>query len=485
MNNRAGFTLKEIADAVKGKLYNAGRDENETIVYGVTRSSLDLKPGNLFAAIVANRDGHTFINDAIKAGCSAVLISDASVLPLPVPAVLVEDTVKAYGLIAHYYRKRQNFKVVAVTGSVGKTSTREIVATALRSGLKVYSTPSNQNNELGLPNTILDAPSDTDVLVLEMGMRLLGEIDYLTRIAEPDVALITNIGCSHIERLGSRDNILKAKTEILNGMKSGSLLIINGDDSYLERFVETHSGSNDGIRVASVSTENKQITELCFSACNTSIRDDGSGTEFDLVAKGVNVDRIFIPVCGVCHARNALFAMLASYELGLDLNAVKNALSAYEVLPGRGNLIKSGKYTIIDDAYNASYESMKAAFENMNVISSSRKYNHTILVLGCVLELGDFAGSIHHDIGYELSKYEFDYILVTGDNSQDIYSGYIDGTEEQGKNYKDRIIVTESTDVMKEELKKFIGQNDLILFKGSNAFGLQKMAKEFVEEGNS
>ncbi len=485
MNNKADFTLKEIAYAVSGKLYNVGKDENKKTVYGVSRSSLELKPGNLFTAIVANRDGHAFIKDAIEAGCSAVLISDASVLPLPVPAILVEDTVKAFGMLALYYRRRQHFKVVAVTGSVGKTSTREIVATALRSGLKVYSTPSNQNNELGLPNTILDAPTDTDVLVLEMGMRLLGEIDYLTHIAEPDVALITNIGCSHIERLGSRDNILKAKTEIIHGMKPGSLLIVNGDDDYLGRFVDTHSDLDDGIRVASVSTENKRITEFCFNACNTSIRDDGSGTEFNLVSRDINVNDVFIPVCGVCHVRNALFAMLASYELGLDLKAAKKALSEYEVLPGRGNLIKTGKYTIIDDAYNASFESMSAAFENMNVISSSRKYNQTILVLGCVLELGDFAGSIHHDIGYELSKYDFDSILVTGDNSQDIWCGYTEGTEKRGKNYKDRIIITESTEAMKSELKKIISQNDLILFKGSNAFGLQKMAKEFVDEGNS
>ena len=482
MDNTSVFTLNEIIKATGGKLCGEGYDLDTPIVSGACNDTRKINPDNLFVAIKDVRDGHDFIPNAIEGGATAVLISDTKCLPLTIPAILVEDTVKALGLLASYYRTRQNFKVVGVTGSVGKTSTREIIATALRSGVKVHSTPSNQNNEIGMPLTILSAPSDTDVLVLEMGMRLLGEIDYLTNIAKPDIALITNIGCSHIGRLGSRENILKAKTEILNGLQDNGLFLVNGDDNYLEGFIKSYDNKN--IRTGSVSAEGRCVTGTTFEACNIVISSEGKGTSFDL---GVNNDGekisiledVKISCVGICHVRNCLFALYIAKELGLNLEGVKEALKTYTVLPGRGNVVKTKRYTIVDDAYNASFESMRAAFENINAMNAKGKTIRKILALGCILELGDFASDIHKDVGTELAKYNFNRIYVTGDNKEDILSGYSLVKGDDGK-----VILTESTDEMRDKLMEEIDDGDIILFKGSNAFGLQKMAKEFTMRGN-
>lgn len=482
MDNTSVFTINEIIKATSGKLCGEWFNLDEPIVSGACNDTRKILPGNLFVAIKDVRDGHDFINNAIEGGATAVLISDTKCLPLSIPAILVEDTVKALGLLASYYRVRQNFKVVGVTGSVGKTSTREIIATALRSGLKVHSTPSNQNNEIGMPLTILSAPSDTDVLVLEMGMRLLGEIDYLTNIAKPDIALITNIGCSHIGRLGSRENILKAKTEIINGLRDNGLLIINGDDSYLEGFVK--SNSNVDYRIGSVSAESRRVTDAVFEACNIVISSEGKGTSFDLGIiesneESISLENVKISCVGICHVRNCLFALYIAKELGLDLEKVKEALFTYTVLPGRGNVVKTKRFTIIDDAYNASFESMRAAFENINAMNVRGKSVRKVLALGCILELGDFASSIHKDVGTELAKYNFDRILVTGDNKDDIKEGYM-----KVKGDSSKIFLFDSTDDMRLALTEELSDGDIVLFKGSNAFGLQKMAKEFTMRGN-
>lgn len=488
MSNKARFTVREIAEAVNGKLYENEVEDVEVFTVGVTRNSKETSLNNLFVAIVANRDGHDFIPDAIANGCSAVLISNPDILPLKVPAILVEDTVKAFGLLASYYRERQQFKVVAVTGSVGKTSTREIIVTGLKSQRKVYSTPSNQNNELGLPQTLLDAPENTEIVVLEMGMRLLGEIDYLTHIAKPDIALITNIGCSHIERLGSRENILKAKTEILNGLTKNGLFLINGDDEYLRDFVLSNPKSLENVRVGSITANGNVITDLCFKATDIFITDKGEGTGFDMriLPQGQTLSNVFIPVCGVCHVRNCLYALAVASELGLELEPTGAALADYTVLPGRGKVTVTRKYVIVDDAYNASFESMSVAFENLDIMQRNGEYNKTVLALGCILELGEFAASIHRDVGRKLAEYGFDRIFVTGDNRMDIVKGFELECTKNNRSDLGRIITpVENTELMKQNLKEVLENDDLILFKGSNAFGLQRMAAEFIDEGNS
>lgn len=483
MDNTSVFTLNEIIKATNGKLCGEGYDTDINIVSGVSNDTRKIEANNLFVAIKDVRDGHDFIDKAIEGGASCVLISDTKCLPLPIPAILVDDTVKALGLLASYYRTRQQFKVVGVTGSVGKTSTREIIATALRSGLRVHSTPSNQNNELGMPLTILSAPSDTEVLVLEMGMRLLGEIDYLTNIAKPDIALITNIGCSHIGRLGSRENILKAKTEILNGLKDGGLFLINGDDDYLEGFIKNYN--NDKIRIGSVLTTSKSFTNSSFNACNIVISSEGMGTSFDFEVwennnKIDSLEDVKISCVGICHVRNALFALYIAKELGLDLKESSKALLSYTVLSGRGNVVKTQKYTVVDDAYNASFESMRAAFENLNAIPLDQENAKKVLALGCILELGDFASSIHNDVGRELAKYDFDKIFVTGDNKEDIKNGYVSLKGDDSK-----FILASDTDEMEMLLGAELDSGDAVLFKGSNAFGLSKMATRFIERGNA
>ena len=231
------FTLDEVISAIEGHpIYNCDEQVFATAVdiEGVTTDTRDMKPGEIFFAIKGeNFDGHDYVEQALEAGVVAVVMSDRSKVPEKGITILVEDTVKALGMLAKHYRFKLDCKVIGITGSVGKTSVKEFISEVCATSFKVWKTPANLNNEIGLAKTILSAPSDASVLVLEMGMRGEGQIRYLTNIACPDIAVITGIGYSHIELLGSRENIGRAKMEITEGLRDGGVLVVNGDDPYL------------------------------------------------------------------------------------------------------------------------------------------------------------------------------------------------------------------------------------------------------------
>ncbi|MCR5804001.1 MAG: UDP-N-acetylmuramoyl-tripeptide--D-alanyl-D-alanine ligase [Clostridia bacterium] len=474
------FSLEEIISAVNGKLI-IGSDckMNEPVfVSGVSKDTRTIEPGQMYVALVGeNFDGHSFCNMALEKGASLLLVSDISYLPTKCLAVLVDDTRVALGLLARHYRFKIGAKVIAVTGSVGKTSTREMIAAGLDKSFKVYSTKANLNNDIGLPMTILSAPIDTEVLVLEMGMRLRGEISYLTSIACPDIAVITNIGFSHIERLGSQKEILLAKFEITEGLVAGGVLALNGDDKFLADY------ALENITIANLvasSNITKDVSPnnygICVKAENIAI--SPSKTSFDIDIKTSKTTQIIKDVIvnapGVHHVRNATFAFICAAALNADFEKVKEGIASYEPMAGRGAVLEGDKITVIDDAYNAAPESMELSFSNLDIIGKGRK----IAVLGGMLELGDYAPMLHEKVGKSAGSYNFDKIFLMGDNKDDFVSGLL--SEDKDSCYE----VFDNISDLEKSLREYITDGDTILFKASNAFGFQKLARTISEELN-
>ena len=480
---RKMFSLDEIASATNGVVVNnTGISSSEIFVSGVSKDTRTIGENELYIALVGeNFDGHSFCNMAIEKGASVLLISDKTKAPEGCAYVLVDDTLKAMGLLARHYRFKMNAKVICVTGSVGKTTTREMIACALKPTKKVCSTKANLNNEIGLPMTILEAPEDTEVMVLEMGMRLRGEISYLTNIACPDIAVITNAGYCHIERLGSREEIRLAKTEIIEGLTEHGVLIVSADDEFLFDYVRKTLPVGKGLVAVSASGKFDLAVPNCPLVINANNIDMNNGIKFDVKGSLNGVIReykdIKLGLNGAHYITTAMIAFMCSFLTGASEDEAVKALGEYKEMKGRGQVIKCEDYTIVNDAYNAGPESMMASYFNLSVLGSSDKEKHgKIAVLGGMLELGEYAPMLHEMIGKDCGKYHFDHILVTGDNSGDFVKGLL--STDPDANYK----VLSNNDEIKSELNSIVNKGDIILFKASNAFGFEKLALQMIQE---
>lgn len=479
------FTLSEAASAVNGRIINSGNTNVE--IMRVSKDTRTVGSGDLYVAIKGERfDGHAFCADAFEKGAVAVLVSDSSAVPASVPAIVVNDTVEAMGLLARHYRFKMNARVICVTGSVGKTSTREMICAAL-SSKKVFSTKRNENNEIGMPMTILDAPMDTEVLVLEMGMRLRGEISYLTNIACPDIAVITNAGFCHIERLGSREEILLAKSEILEGLVDGGVIIVNGDDEVLYNHIRNVTPAGKFVAAVFASRETSDLVNLSRHMSASSISFNGSSMSFDINCGASAMNSVTLNLNGIHNVRNALIASMCASIVGVSESDLRMGLLSYEQMAGRGAVTVTPLYTVINDAYNAAPESMEAAFANLNILcpATAAPSSEAIAVLGGILELGDFAPSLHEYVGSMCGQYNFAHVLVTGDNRADFVRGFMaaGGSEET-------LTVCSSNEEVEAALEGIVSsrvaagfKSDVILFKASNAFGFEKLAKKYIALG--
>ena len=457
------FSLDELTSSLSKsinlQILSASKaDSRDIMLTGVSKDSRTIKQGDLYVALVGEKfDGHDFIKASYEAGSRVMVISDTGKLDnldkellSDCTFILVEDTLITLGKIASIYREilgKHGTKVIAVTGSVGKTTTREMITCGLSRSFVVSSTKANQNNEIGMPMTILETPIGTDVLVLEMGMRLRGEISYLSNIAKPDIAVITNIGYSHIERLGSREGIRNAKLEILEGLRDGGAFIYNGEDDMLVKFVAENEAKllSRNITLVPVSMEDLYL----FNAK--------------------------LQVQGVQYIRNSLVALNCAKILGASIEGANEALAEYTVLDGRGQTTVVGDITIINDAYNAAPESMELAFDNLSRVENATR---KIMVLGGMLELGDFAPMLHKEVGRKAAKVNADIVLVTGDNKKD----FIEGVYEV--NPSARIEEYENTSDIEQRIGELASSGDVILFKASNSFGFEKIAKNLIEKIN-
>jgi len=496
------FTEREILEATGGVRIGAGILAGTDIrtVSSVSTDTRSMEPGALFAALVGERfDGHEFCQAAFEKEASLFLISDEHMLPAKAAGILVPDTLLALHALARAYRRKLACKVIAVTGSVGKTSTREMMYAALSHSLRTHATKHNLNNEIGLPLTILSAPPDTQLLIVEMGMRMRGEIRTLTRIAEPDIAVITNVGVSHIERLGSQEEILLAKMEICEGLTGDRILLINGDDRLLADYVRDASPktwkalgatsletiTQEAVTQEAVTQEavipgagNEKMLFADQTACTFALHATGEETSFSVMYRGSKVTapgdlgEFRLPCVGIHHVKNALFSIMCAEYLDIPVDEVKKGLLSYKPTGSRGRMIQTANYLLYDDAYNASPESMAAAFESVRLIAAGRR---KIAALGGILELGSFAAGQHFKVGEEAAKSGMEILFICGDNREDVRSGAL--SVRPGL----PVHLFETRDELTAMLLQSLHKGDVVLIKASHAFEMEKVAQAVIE----
>ena len=427
--------------------------------FGASNDTRTIQPGQLFLALKGARDGHDFIPQALEKGASAVLCTHCDG---DYPAIVVEDTRIALGLIAREERKRLGMKVVGITGSVGKSTTKEMIATVLESTYRTGKTPVNHNNDIGMPMAILALPEDTQVAVLEMGMNHFREMAYLSTIAQPDIAVIINIGTMHIEHLGSIEGILRAKLEILEGMGPDSTLILNGDDQLL-----WNAQKRSQIHNVFFGVENGDAEIL-----GSDIKLDVGSVSFD-VAAGDRKFRVELPLEGVHFVSDALAAVTVGMVLDVAPEKIQESLLNFRNMEGRQEVIKARGYTIIKDCYNAGPESMAAS---LNVLGSQN--GRRIAVLGDMLELGLSTQAEHYRVG-RIAAEKADFLLSYGPNSSRMLKGAITGGMIDG-----RAKAFEARMELVQTLKRMAKPGDVILFKGSRGMHMEIALEQFLMEEN-
>lgn len=385
----AQFTIKQLLEATGGTLY-APSDFGDPVVDGLTIDTRTLVPGMAYVAIRGGSfDGHRFIPNAMEK--DAVLsISDTDV---KYPHIRVANTVLAYQNIAKMHRERFDLPVVCITGSVGKTTTKEMVKAVLETTLKTHATVGNLNNQTGVPTTVLQINESHQVSVMELGTNHFGEIDAIARVAQPTICLFTNIGEAHIEFFGSREGIFRGKTEMLKHMRPGGRIIANGDDDYLRTIPDAITyGLSEGVDVRAVDIRQNGLDGVSFTA--------------ELFGKRLPVS---LSVAGRHMVQNALAALTAAHLLHVPDNAALAALAAFQPGAGRSGLIHTSRFTIIDGSYNCNPTSMEAALDVLKT-AAGRK----VCIFGDMLELGENAPAFHARIGAYAKKLNIDRMLTVG-----------------------------------------------------------------------
>lgn len=426
--------------------------------FGANNDSRKLKEGELFVAISGEtRDGHDFIPAALEKGAGAVLCSHCDG---DYPCIVVADPRKALGDIARQERQRLGIKVVGVTGSVGKSTTKEMIATVLQSTYHTGKSPVNHNNDLGLPMSILALPEDTEVAVLEMGMNHFREMAYLSSIARPDLAVIINIGTMHIEHLGSVEGILQAKLEILEGMDSDSTVVLNGDDQLLWNLHRLQS---------------QRLVYFGETNPHGKVHASDVVVSDGLITFRVSCGTLNFPVELALDGRHmvpdALAAITVGIEMGVDPSRIQESLSQFQNMAGRQEIVKAKGCTIIKDCYNAGPESMEAA---LNVLGS--KPGRHIAILGDMLELGVCTQAEHYRVG-RLAAEKADLLLAYGPNSGRVRNGALTG----GMGSAQAMAFTDK-EALVRALRRVVKPGDVILFKGSRGMHLEVALEHFLQD---
>lgn len=445
------LTLEHIADCCHGT-YIGPEEQRNFEVTGVVIDSRKAEAGNLFVAIKGERvDGHTFIDAVYGQGAAAVVSEQRLEVPKG-PYILVESTAQALKDIAAFYRDSLDIKVVGITGSVGKTSTKEMIASVLSEKYRVLKTAGNFNNEIGLPLTIFRLSEEDEVAVLEMGISDFNEMYRLGAIAKPDICVITNIGLCHLENLGSRDGILKAKTEIFEHLNGTGTVILNGEDDKLST-VENVNGKAPVFY--GKSEKNQCGKENCIYA--TEIRNlglDGMKAVFHFPECTKEVE---IPIPGEHNVLNALAGACVGMELGLDVEQICAGIKKAQTIGGRTNLIHANDMLIIDDCYNANPVSMRASID---VLTQAK--GRMIAVLGDMGELGADEKRLHYEVGAYAASRGLDALFCCGELSKELAKG----AEEHSETMEIFYFATKEELLL--HLKSYLKKGDTILVKASH-----------------
>lgn len=449
--------LSEIA-----RLFGAAPETEQTIST-VCTDSRAITPGCLFVALEGERfDGHDFVAEAFCKGAAAA-VCRKKVADAGGPVIYVANTLRALITIGCAYRLRYHLPVVAVTGSVGKTTTKDMIACVLAAHGKTLKTQGNRNNEIGLPMTLLDLDEEYRFAVLEMGMTHMGDLALLSTAALPNVAVITNIGVSHIENLGSRENILKAKLEITQGLPENGILILNYDDDLLSD-IKFH-GTLD---IIAYGIDNPQAAVTAKNIVR-----QGEETTFCIRYKEKDYSTR-IPCIGTHNVQNALAAFACAAALGLDLQKSADALAGYTPSGMRQKIVRRGGYTVIEDCYNASPDSMKAALTTLGTLKGETG-GRAIAVLADMLELGPYARAAHEAVGVMAAQSGVDALIAYGTEAAHIaQTAQANGVDEVW-------LFTDKAEAA-QKLLRLAKAGDIVLFKGSRGMRLEELVEHFYRE---
>lgn len=451
------MTISDIKNAVKGTLYNNSNEHNNNIK-GISIDSRTLSKGDLYIPIKGeNYDGHDFIKHAIKNGALACFTENEDNIRDNKNIILVNNTLTALHDLALYYRKKFNIPFVAITGSSGKTTTKDMIASVLEQKYNVLKTQGNFNNEIGLPLTLFQLENHHEIAIIEMGMSNLGEIKRLVNMVLPEIAIITNVGLTHIENLGSQENIFNAKKEIFDTLKKDQLALLNGDDKYLNTI------NDDNFNVSFVGMDGGNLDLRAKEI----IRKENS-ISFSIENENKKIEEFHLNLPGIHNIYNGLFAIYTGKYLGLSYKEIQAGLNKFKPSKMRMDISENGKVKIINDVYNANPDSMKAA---LNALKDSGKNRRKIAVLGDMLEMGKWAEEAHIDIGKTLSELRIDILLSVGQNAQ----FYVNGAVSNGLS-KDNAISFKSNDDVIKYLDTIISDGDVILIKGSRGMKMEEIA---------
>ncbi len=449
----AMFTDEEVVLATGARILQQGR--RDMLYRNVTTDTRTVGEDDLFAALKGEKfDGHDFIEQAVSDGAAGVIVEDAARLypDGDYTIFVVKNTRKAYQDLALFHRRRFSIPVVAVTGSAGKTSTRALIATVLEQKYNVLQTEKNFNNEIGLPRTLLQLTKEHGACVVELGMRGLGQIKELADIAEPTVGVVTNVGKSHIELLGSQAQIAKAKGELVEALGSDGTAVLNQDDKRVAAMAGKCKGKVVGFGI---------INDAPVMA--GTIKNSEKGLSFTCRCFDQVID-VHMVVIGTHNVYNALAAVAVGRLLGLSEHQMQKGLAEYKGVPMRQELVNIDNVVFVNDAYNANPASMKEAVDTLVTLTGGRK----IAVLGGMLELGDWAEKEHEKIGTYLADKKVDVLIALGDEARFMAKA----AKAAGMN--EVYTVTTHAEAA-AVLRRIMRQGDTVLLKGSRGFAMEKI----------
>ena len=450
----ASFKIQELLDAADGKLIQKG---NADFVSGVSTDSRTIGEGELFIALRGdNFDGHDYVSKAVSRKAAAVMVSDLALLKEWgnfVTVICVKDTLSALFSLAYFHRMRFSVPVVGITGSNGKTTTKDMLSAVLSSVYKITSTQKNFNNEIGLSQTLLSMTGETEVCVTEMGMRGLGQINQLCSITSPTMGIVTNVGTSHIGILGSQENIALAKSELIRNLSEDGTAILNGDDPFVRRMGTL---CNHVVYYG--------LGETC-SVRGKDIVYDGESTCYTCVYLDKEYP-VKLNLLGIHNVYDSLAAAAAGLSLGVDMDHIVEALKNFKPIGQRQTILNIHGVTVLDDSYNANPLSMEMAFSSLAQMNAEHRY----LVLGDMGELGKFEKQLHFKTGAKAAQFSFDGLITVGPLCHELARG----AKENGM---ENVFSFESCEDAAECLMDIVKPGDAVLVKGSHYMHMEEIPK--------
>lgn len=454
------FLVDEICQAVSGKVCRVGADA----FGGISTDTRKVKAGDLFVALVGETfDGHQFVEQAFERGAVGAIVSNDVPSAEGKTVIRVGDTLLAYQNIARLYRERFDRPFIAITGSNGKTTTKDMVAAVLEHRWTICKTQANFNNEIGLPFTLLSMKEADEAAVVEMGMRGLGQIAQLTRIAHPTIGVVTNVGETHMEILGSIDNIALAKSELPKALPARGIAILNGDD---ERVRKMADATRAQVVLFGIDGDGLDVRAKEIEKC-------AGGTSF-ICCTADGEKKMTVPAFGRHNVQNALAAIAVGRALGMTLDEIAEGLASFVPSGMRFAVQRIGDYTFINDAYNASPRSTAGAIDNLAEVADGRK----IVIFGDMLELGDIAEEAHRGIGRKAAEKGIDAIFTYGSLARL-------AAEEAQQSGVGTAIACDSHEEIVQELKTYLQADDTVLVKGSRGMKMETVIKLIASEGET